>query len=73
MAKEFVSGSEQDELIAKIQDELRRSDRAIHIRVLGEPGIGKTKAHFRSNANMRFNATCDLLHGYSVSRQLPHE
>ena len=43
MAKEFVSGQEQDELIAKIQDELRRSDRAIHIRVLGESGIGKTK------------------------------
>ena len=43
MAKEFVSGQEQDELIAKIQDELRRNDRAIHIRVLGEPGIGKTK------------------------------
>ena len=54
MGKKFVSGQKQDELIAKIQDELRRSDRAIHIRVLGESGIGKTKLILEATR------TCDL-------------
>ena len=39
----FVQGQSQEDLIAKIQNELRRSETAIHVRVLGEPGIGKTK------------------------------
>ena len=54
MGKEFVSGPEQDEFIAKIQGELRRNGRAIHIRVLGEPGIGKTKLILEATR------TCDL-------------
>ena len=43
MQTQFVSGQLQDELIEKIQNELRRNDDTVHIRVLGEPGIGKTK------------------------------
>ena len=39
----FVQGQPQEELIARIQNELRRNETAIHVRVLGEPGIGKTK------------------------------
>ena len=39
----FIQGQLQGELIAKIQNELRRNEAAIHVRVLGEPGIGKTK------------------------------
>ena len=39
----FVQGQSQEELIAKIQNELWRNEAAIHVRVLGEPGIGKTK------------------------------
>ena len=39
----FVSGQSQNELIASIQNELRRNDDTVHVRVLGEPGIGKTK------------------------------
>ena len=39
----FVQGQLQEELIARIQNELRRNEVAIHVRVLGEPGIGKTK------------------------------
>ena len=39
----FVSGQSQHELIASIQSELRRNDDTVHVRVLGEPGIGKTK------------------------------
>ena len=39
----FVSGQSQHELIASIQSELRRNDDTVHVRVWGEPGIGKTK------------------------------
>ena len=39
----FVYGQLQDELIEKIQNELRRSDYPVHVRVWGEPGIGKTR------------------------------
>ena len=39
----FVSGQSQKELIANLQNELRRNDDTVHVRVLGEPGIGKTK------------------------------
>ena len=39
----FVSGESQKELIANIQNELRRNDDTAHVRILGEPGIGKTK------------------------------
>ena len=39
----FVSGEVQDELIEKIRNELRQDYDTIHVRVLGEPGIGKTR------------------------------
>ena len=39
----FFPGQPQNELIANIQNELRRNDETVHIRVWGEPGIGKTK------------------------------
>ena len=39
----FVHGQLQDELIQIIQDELRRDDYPIHVRLWGEPGIGKTR------------------------------
>ena len=43
MEVQFIPGQSQSELIANIQNELRRDDDTVHIRVLGEPGIGKTK------------------------------
>jgi hypothetical protein len=39
----FFPGQSQNELIANIQNELRRNDDTVHVRVWGEPGIGKTK------------------------------
>ena len=39
----FYPGESQDELIPKIRNELRKKQNAVHVRVLGEPGIGKTK------------------------------
>ena len=39
----FFPGQSQNELIGNIQNELRRNDDTVHVRVLGEPGIGKTK------------------------------
>ena len=39
----FIPGQTQTELIANIQAQLRRDDDTVHVRVLGEPGIGKTK------------------------------
>ncbi len=39
----FFPSQSQNELIPKIQNELRINTSAIHVRVLGEPGIGKTK------------------------------
>ena len=43
MQTHYVHGEAQDDLIAKIQDELRQNYDTVHIRVLGEPGIGKTR------------------------------
>ena len=43
MRVQFLPGQEQEDMIANIQNELRRNDDTIHVRVLGEPGIGKTK------------------------------
>ena len=48
MRVQFVRGQSQNELIANIQNELRRNDDTVHIRVLGEPGIGKTKLVFEA-------------------------
>ena len=39
----FFPGQSQNELIKNIQNELRRNDDTVHVRVWGEPGIGKTK------------------------------
>ena len=39
----FVPAEAQDELIEKIQSELREKVNAVHVRVSGEPGIGKTR------------------------------
>ena len=43
MRGEFVPGQAQDDLISQIRNDLRRNDDTIHVRVLGEPGIGKTR------------------------------
>ena len=43
MQVQFVRGQSQDDAIAIIQKELRRNDETVHVRVWGEPGIGKTK------------------------------
>lgn len=39
----FVSGQAQEAAIAKIQSELRQTADTVHVRVWGEPGIGKTR------------------------------
>ena len=39
----YVSGESQDDLIAKIREELQEEVNTVHVRVLGEPGIGKTR------------------------------
>ena len=43
MRVQFIRGQSQDNSIAIIQNELRRDNDTVHLRVLGEPGIGKTK------------------------------
>ena len=43
MQKELKAGKPQEEFIANLQNALRKNDEAIHIRVFGEPGIGKTR------------------------------
>lgn len=43
MRLEFVPGQAQEDLISQIQDDLRQNDDTVHVRVLGEPGIGKTR------------------------------
>lgn len=48
MQVEFVQGQSQKDLITKIRNELRRNDDTVHVRVLGEPGIGKTKLVFEA-------------------------
>ena len=39
----YVPGEGQHDSIAKIRDELRQNYDTVHVRVLGEPGIGKTR------------------------------
>lgn len=43
MRKEFKVGQAQKDRISNIQNELRKNTEAVHIRVYGEPGIGKTR------------------------------
>ncbi len=43
MSKPFNPGPVQKEFMSNFQNELRNADEATHIRVWGEPGIGKTR------------------------------
>ena len=45
---EFVPGQAQEDLISQIRDNLRQNDDTVHLRVLGEPGIGKTRLVFEA-------------------------
>lgn len=44
MRKAFKAGGEQHTFVDTVRKELRRTDEAVHVRVIGEPGIGKTRA-----------------------------
>jgi len=46
----YVPGQSQKELIQKIQNDLRRADYPVHVRVWGEPGIGKTRLVFEATS-----------------------
>jgi len=48
MDVEFVPGQAQDDLISRIRRDLRQNDDTVHVRVLGEPGIGKTRLVFEA-------------------------
>ncbi len=43
MKRSFKAGDQQRLFIANLQTELNRNDEAVHVRVIGEPGIGKTR------------------------------
>lgn len=43
MKRGFVKGQAQKDFILSMQNELRKNTDAIHIRIWGEPGIGKTR------------------------------
>jgi len=43
MRNEYMPDQNEDQLVSALQGELRGADDSIHIRILGEPGIGKTK------------------------------
>jgi len=43
MLPKLVSGEDQQNIIVGIQNELRKNDESVHIRIVGEAGIGKTK------------------------------
>ena len=43
MEAHFFPGQSQSELILKIRSKLREEQNTVHVRVLGEPGVGKTK------------------------------
>jgi len=43
MLRDFKAGEEQKKFVENLRNELRSDDNAIHLRVWGEPGIGKTK------------------------------
>ena len=48
MRLEFVPGQAQEDLISQIRYDLRQNDDTVHVRVLGEPGIGKTRLVFEA-------------------------
>lgn len=43
MKKAFKAGDQQKQFVSNLENELRRSDEAVHVRVVGEPGVGKTR------------------------------
>lgn len=43
MKRGFVVGEKQKKVIADVKNELLKNDAAVHIRIYGEPGIGKTR------------------------------
>lgn len=43
MRVDFKAGKEHEETLQSLRTELRRNDTPVHVRVLGEPGIGKTR------------------------------
>jgi hypothetical protein len=43
MRKQFFASQEKQKEISEIRDNLRANPQSVHIRILGEPGIGKTK------------------------------
>ena len=43
MGKAFKAGQPQQDFISGIRKELRKNAGAVHLRVIGEPGIGKTR------------------------------
>ena len=50
MKVDFIAAEAQHELIDKIRIELQEKVNAVHVRVLGEPGIGKTKLVFEATS-----------------------
>ncbi len=50
MQVHFEPGRPQSELIEKIQNDLRQDDYPVHVRVWGEPGIGKTRLVLEATA-----------------------
>ena len=48
MRSPFFPGKSQTVLISKIQDELRNNNTTSHVRIVGVPGIGKTKLVFEA-------------------------
>ena len=61
----YVSGQRQDDLIAEIQDELRTGERSVHLRVWGEPGVGKTRLVFEATKIEEFSPL--VIYSRSVS------
>ena len=61
----YVSGQRQDDLIAEIQDELRTGEGSVHLRVWGEPGVGKTRLVFEATKIEEFSSL--VIYSRSVS------
>lgn len=50
MRKAFQAGDEQRKFVTAVRNELNRANDAVHARVIGEPGIGKTRAVLEATA-----------------------
>ncbi len=55
MRVSYIPGQPQSDLIEEIQGQLRDPNRAAHIRVWGEPGIGKTRLVFEATKREEFS------------------